>query len=123
MKPKSFIPNKDPKNIEKLLEKTTLEKIELALEDYIGKREHTDHIHKISELVQFIKGNNMNSYVRKLNESQLEGKLPVIRVLSTYHEGMTQATYDLYWKPEKEKLEFDWDDTPGAVKRYWEIKH
>lgn len=120
--PKSFIPEKDlSKNVERMLKEAEITeraeiKIGEALKDYAGRREYT-HILRVPELVAAINRIDINVYIKRLTTTQLEGKTPLLRILST-PENLTAVTYDLYWNPKNKSLEFDWDDTPGAWKRW-----
>lgn len=122
--PKGFKPDgKDlDENMKRLLDeksvkKTVEVKIEEALRDYIGERRHSNHIVPVPSLVKYIKQiENLGSYISNLTTNQIEGETPIVRILSL-PEGLTPVTYDLYWDPEKDRLEFDWDDTPGSEKR------
>lgn len=108
---------------EKLVKKPVTTKIEEALRDYVGECEYNKHVLPVPELAKYIKDiEDLGLFVKELYETQLEGELPLIRVLSKHEEGVTRATYDLFWNPGKDRLEFDWNDTPRAKERLYQFK-
>lgn len=108
---------------ERLVKKLVTTKIEEALRDYRELCVNNTHVPRVPEVLEYVREiKDLSLFAKKLCEPQLEGKLPLVRVLSKHYEGVTPATYDIYWNSEKEKLEFDWDDTPGARDRLFEYK-